>query len=210
MQKDFSIFCVCLDGDLAIFFGLRDTVRSDALKVVRELQRRSIQISIVSGDNEGSVRALASVLDIPASYICSGCSPADKASYVESLADSVVIFCGDGTNDAPALARASIGIHISGGTDVAEGAADVFLLRPALVGIIILLDLSRAFCLRVRFNFIWSLVYNSLAILLTACAVPHARIPPAPAGLGEIVSVLPVIAIALQLRWWTFPGLKST
>lgn len=115
-----------------------------------------------------------------------------------------MLFCGDGTNDAVALAQASIGIHIDGGTDIAQSAADAVLVRPALSGIIILIDLSTAFFRRVVFNFMWSFIYNTFAILLAAGAFPNARIPPEFAGLGEIVSVLPVIAIGMQLKWTKF------
>jgi Cu2+-exporting ATPase len=115
-----------------------------------------------------------------------------------------VLFCGDGTNDAVALAQASIGMHMNGGTDVARSAADAVLMNSSLKRIITLIDLSRAFYRRVVFNFIWSFVYNLFAILLAAGAIPRARIPPAYAGLGELVSVLPVIAIAMQLRWKKF------
>ena len=87
------------------------------------------------------------------------------------------------------------------GTDIAQSAADAVLMRPSLSGILTLMDLSRAFYRRVVFNFTWAFVYNAFAILLAAGAFPHARIPPQYAGLGEIVSVLPVIAIAMQLKW---------
>jgi Cu2+-exporting ATPase len=116
----------------------------------------------------------------------------------------VVIFCGDGTNDAVALAQASIGVHVNEGTDVAQSAADVVLTRPDLTGILVLMDLSRAAFLRIVFNFSWAFIYNLFAILLAAGAFVNARIPPQYAGLGEVVSVLPVIAIALQLKYAKF------
>jgi Cu2+-exporting ATPase len=110
----------------------------------------------------------------------------------------IVIFCGDGTNDAVALAQADIGVHMNSGSDVAQNAADVVLVRPYLGGILVLLDLSKAAFHRIFFNFAWSFVYNLFAILLAAGAFVNARIPPQYAGLGEIVSVLPVILIALS------------
>lgn len=118
------------------------------------------------------------------------------------------MFCGDGTNDAVALAQASIGMHVNGGTDIAQSAADAVLIRPALGGVIVLIDLSKAFYRRVVFNFTWSFVYNTFAILLAAGAFPNARIPPQYAGLGEIVSVLPIIAIGVHLRWAKFTNFK--
>lgn len=202
-----SMFCVSVNEELVAVFGLKDLLRSDAIRVVEELKKRSVEISIVSGDNEESVKSVARVLDVPESHIRFRCSPYDKQIYVKQMLaprNSVVLFCGDGTNDAVALAQASIGVHINGGTDIAQSAADAVLVRPALIGIIILMDLSTAFFHRVVFNFMWSFIYNIFAILLAAGAFPNARIPPEFAGLGEIVSVLPVIAIGVQLKWAKF------
>jgi Cu2+-exporting ATPase len=202
-----SMFCVSVNKDLVAVFGLKDLLRPDAIRVIKELKKRSVEISIVSGDNEESVKSVARVLDVPESHVRFRCSPADKQIYVKQMLappNSVVLFCGDGTNDAVALAQASIGMHIDGGTDIAQSAADAVLVRPALSGIIILMDLSTAFFRRVVFNFMWSFIYNTFAILLAAGAFPNARIPPEFAGLGEIVSVLPVIAIGMQLKWTKF------
>ncbi|KFX99073.1 hypothetical protein V490_01972 [Pseudogymnoascus sp. VKM F-3557] len=202
-----SMFCVLVNGDLVAVFGLKDLLRPDAIQVINELKKRSVEISIVSGDNQESVESVARVLDVPSSHVRFRCSPADKQVYVKEMLaapKSVVMFCGDGTNDAVALAQASIGMHIDGGTDIAQSAADAVLVRPALSGIIILMDLSKAFFRRVVFNFMWSFIYNTFAILLAAGAFPNARIPPEFAGLGEIVSVLPVIAIGMQLKWAKF------
>ncbi len=124
----------------------------------------------------------------------------------------VVMFCGDGTNDAVALARATVGVHMSSGAgggdggDVAAAAADVVLARPRPAAVLTALDASRAAMRRVAFNFAWALAYNVLAVLLAAGAFQHAagggaRIPPELAGLGELVSVLPVVAAAVALRW---------
>lgn len=202
-----STFCVTVNEDLVAVFGLKDQLRIDAVQVINELKRRRIQVSIVSGDNQDSVNSIAEILGVPESHVRSRCSPADKQVYVKQMLaspKSVVMFCGDGTNDAIALAQASIGMHINGGTDIAQSAADAVLVRPALNGIIVLMDLSKAFFRRVVFNFTWSFIYNTFAILLAAGAFPNVRIPPEFAGLGEIVSVLPVIFIGMQLRWANF------
>jgi Cu2+-exporting ATPase len=204
LAKGLTVFCVTKEEELIAIYGLEDRLRSDAGSVVSELSRRGIAVSLVSGDDHGAVQAVAAKLDVPASHIRSRCSPADKQQYIKDLTDAgskTVLFCGDGTNDAVALAQANVGVHVNEGTDVAQSAADVVLMRPSLSGILTLIDLSRAAYRRIIFNFAWAFVYNLFAILLAAGAFVNARIPPQYAGLGEIVSVLPVILIALQLKW---------
>ena len=209
LSQGLTMFCVSMEGELVAVFGLKDLLRPDAIETINRLKKRSIQVSIVSGDNKDAVQSVAKLLDIPDSHVRSRCSPGDKQDYVKQMLlpeKSVVMFCGDGTNDAVALAQASIGMHINEGTDIAQSAADAVIMRPSLSGILVLVDLSRAFYRRVVFNFSWSFLYNVFAILLAAGAFPHARISPQYAGLGEIVSVLPVIAIAMQLKWAKFQG----
>jgi Cd2+-exporting ATPase len=204
-----TMFCVSVEGELVAVFGLKDLLRPDAIETIDQLKKRSVQVSIVSGDNEEAVQSVARILGIPQSHVRFRCSPYEKQIYVKEMLatkTSVVMFCGDGTNDAVALAQASIGMHINEGTDIAQSAADAILMRPSLGGILVLIDLSRTFYRRVVFNFTWAFVYNVFAILLAAGAFPHARIPPQYAGLGELVSVLPVIAIAMQLKWAKFQG----
>jgi Cd2+-exporting ATPase len=201
-----TVFCVSLGQHLLSVYGLDDVLRPDAKSVVAELQRRDIGVSIVSGDDDGAVQKVGRQLGIPNVQIKSRCSPGDKQMYIKAIMDrkdtNIVLFCGDGTNDAVALAQANIGLHMNSGTDVARSAADAILIRPALSGILVLINLSQAAFRRIVFNFAWSFVYNTFAILLAAGAFVHARIPPQFAGLGELVSVLPVILIALQLKWF--------
>lgn len=203
LSRGLTVFCVSDGDELLAVFGLEDSLRPDASTVVSELRRRGIAVSIVSGDDSGAVNSVAAELGLSAAHVRSRCNPADKQQYIKDLigrGDRVVLFCGDGTNDAVALAEATIGVHMNEGTDVAQSAADAVLVRPFLCGILVLIDISRAAYGRIIFNFAWAFVYNIFAILLAAGAFVHARIPPQYAGLGEIVSVLPVVLVALQLK----------
>lgn len=212
LSNGLTVFCLTMDNSPAAVFGLEDAVRPDAISTVSELQRRNISVHVLSGDDDGAVRSITSRLNIPGDRVVSRCSPADKQAYLHGLSNPtpepsqtpggpVVIFCGDGTNDAVALAGATIGIHMNGGTDVAQSAADVVLVRPDLSKILTIIAISRKSMHRIAFNFTWSFVYNLFAILLASGALVHARIPPEYAGLGELVSVLPVILAAALLRW---------
>ncbi|KAL9135714.1 MAG: hypothetical protein Q9175_003083 [Cornicularia normoerica] len=215
LHQGLTVFCLRHGSALLAIYGLRDALRIDTTTVISALQARNILVSIVSGDSITVVDQLAKELGIPLSHAKGQCSPEDKARYITSLfaashvskskvSATTIIFCGDGSNDAVALAQADIGIHMAGGTDVAKSAADVVLTHPSLAGVVALIELSRASMRRVYLNFAWSFVYNLFAILLAAGAFVTARIPPAYAGLGELVSVLPVIAVAMQLRWVIF------
>ena len=208
LSQGFTVFCVMIGNRIAAVLGLNDTIRSDAKEVVDSLIARGISVSIVSGDDAGAVQSVAAQLNVPVSNVRSCCLPIDKKKYVNAISDlhpgSVVLFCGVGTNDAIAIAQASVCVHINEGSDVSQNAADAVLLAPALANILALMDLSRAAHVRIIFNFTWTFTYNVLAILLAAGLIPKARIPPQYAGLGEIVSVLPIIFIALQLKWAKF------
>ncbi|OBR04273.1 Copper-translocating P-type ATPase [Colletotrichum higginsianum IMI 349063] len=220
LTKGYTVFCFTIDGSLAAVFGLEDSIRPDALETIATLQKSGIAVHVLSGDDDGAVRGVATQLGIPDGHVRSRCTPADKQAYIQtlmarrphtttetrrgprkSLKEPVVIFCGDGTNDAVALAQATIGVHMNEGTDVAKSAADVVLMRPSLAGILTAIAISRKAIHRIAFNFGWSFAYNLVAILLGAGAFVHARIPPEFAGLGELASVLPVIAAAVLLRW---------
>ncbi|KAJ4209873.1 hypothetical protein NW767_000151 [Fusarium falciforme] len=208
LAQGYTVFCFTINNELKAVYGLEDELRSDAASTVDALQKRGVSVHMVSGDDDGAVQALASKLGIASGNVRSRSSPADKKDYIQILlgdeADRkkpVVVFCGDGTNDAVALTQATIGVHMNEGTDVAQSAADVVLMRPSLAGILTMMNASRKSVNRIKFNFLWSFVYNTFAVLLAAGAFVNARIPPQFAGLGELVSVLPVIAAAVLLRW---------
>ncbi|KAK1147875.1 hypothetical protein N8T08_000389 [Aspergillus melleus] len=214
LSQGCTVFCFTINDSLAAIFTLKDTLRPESASTVTTLLERGISVHIVSGDDYGAVHSIAGTLQIPVSNVHSRCTPADKRTYVENLLSQsstnprptkpVVIFCGDGTNDAVALSAATIGVHMSEGTEVAKSAADVVLIRPSVSGILTIIGISRKSINRIRFNFGWSLVYNLFAVLLGAGAFVNARIPPEFAGLGELVSVVPVVVAAVALRFERF------
>jgi len=212
-----TLFCVTLDSELIAVFGLADTIRPDAATTIAVLKHKGVHVSLLSGDNEGAVRQTALQLGLNIEETHARCTPVDKQEYIKKLQatttdkkKATVIFVGDGTNDAVALAQANIGVHMNSGTDVAQSAADVVLVRPSLMGVVTMINVSRAAVLRIHFNFAWSFIYNILALLFASGALVGAnkdkdvRLPPEYAGLGELVSVLPVIAVAVGLKWAKF------
>ena len=201
IDRGMTILAITLRSELIAIYGLKSTLRPEAKAVIQDLHRRKVTCHIVSGDGAKVVDNVAQTLGIAPQNIASCQIPSAKKAYVETLiaAGKTVLFCGDGTNDAVAVAQAHVGVQIGSTSDIMSATADV-VLRGGLDGIPALLDLSKQAFVRVVFNFCWSGVYNLFAILLAAGAFVKVRIPPAYAGLGEIVSVLPVVLVALSLR----------
>ncbi|KAL4252894.1 cation transport ATPase (P-type) family protein [Abortiporus biennis] len=232
LEDGLSLFCVVSVASstspsvLLAVYGLVDIIRPSAHTLLSSLRSQGITISILSGDHSGAVNKVANELGIPIERVKAGCSPSEKRNYIKGLVTEenrsgkkgrrgrgLVMFCGDGTNDAVALAEADIGVHISSSEPTssssssvaASSAADVTLLSGSsnLSPILTLFALSRAVHRRIIINFAWSAVYNLVAILFASGVFGNGvRIPPAYAGLGEVVSVLPVVGVAVGLRWW--------
>ena len=156
-SEDLTVFCLRHGSAVIAIYGLRDSPRTDAASVVSTLQARGLSVSIVSGDSITAVERLATELRVPLSHAKGQCAPEDKARYITSLSTGpcrdrkevpavTTIFCGDGNNDAVALAQADIGNYMAGGAEMAKSAADVVLTHPSLAGLLALIDLSRASC----------------------------------------------------------------
>ncbi|KAF5672750.1 Cu2+-exporting ATPase [Fusarium denticulatum] len=204
---------VTRDSVPLIVFGLSAQIRPEAVRVISELKSRNINVHLVSGDQIRAVQAVATSVGIPPENVVGERTPPEKRDYVASLMDQgkKVLFCGDGTNDAIAVAQANVGAQMGGGltsSDVTQGAADVVLLN-GLEGIPFLLDISKVSFQRMYFNFVWSAVYNILAITMASGAWVEFRIPPRYAGLGEMVSVVPVILAANSMFFARYFKLKE-
>ena len=202
MAKALTMFAVTFDGELVAFFGLADLPRPSARAAIELLQAQGIQVHIVSGDAVPVVRALAEQVGVPLERAHGGCLPETKVAHVRELqsAGGRVLFIGDGTNDTPALAAADVSVAMGGGTDVARDTADIVFLAPDLArALSVLLRLSHGAVRRVYANFAWSCVYNLFAVLLASGAFVKVRIAPEYAGLGEVVSVVPVVFVAWSM-----------
>ncbi|KAG5998225.1 hypothetical protein E4U54_002237 [Claviceps lovelessii] len=202
LQDDgMTILVVTCDSEPIAVYGLRTRLRKEASRVIRQLIRRQITVHLVSGDQKQAVEMAAAQVGIQRAAW--QCTPSGKSDYVANLMaeDKMVMFVGDGTNDAVAVTQANIGVQLGSvlsASEVTRGAADVVLLN-GLEGILFLIDISGVSFRRMVFNFMWSAVYNTGAIALTSGALVKVRIPPAYAGLGEIISVGPVIVAAMTM-----------
>jgi cation transport ATPase len=201
-----SLFSVTLAGQPIAFFGLSDTPRPGADALVVELTRRGKDVMILSGDTPAAVEHLANVINVPQSDVYAAHTPEEKDGAIAALQakGKRVCFIGDGTNDGPALSRADISLAMAAGSDVALTAAGGVLLGSDLRrGVLAFMDIANAARLHAQLALAWCVLYNIFAILLASGVLVKVRIEPRWAGIGEVVSVVPVIAIAfgLDLRW---------
>ncbi|KAI0045003.1 heavy metal translocatin [Auriscalpium vulgare] len=207
-EKSLTLFAVTSGTELIAAFGLADSVRPSAPAAVQLLRERGCEVHIVSGDHQRAVSATAAALGIPAEHAVGGCLPETKLARVRELqardGRPKVLFVGDGTNDCLALAQADVGVSLSSGSDIALSAADVVVVDLDASADLarclrVVFDVSQGAVRRIMVNFAWSFLYNLLAVLLAAGALVRVRIAPEYAGLGEVVSVVPVVLIAWSM-----------
>jgi Cu+-exporting ATPase len=196
---------VARDGRLLGVIGLADTVKPAAPAAIARLERAGIEVWMLTGDRRATAEAIGTQVGIPPERILAEVLPADKAAAIERLqvAGAMVAMVGDGINDAPALARADLGIAIGTGADVAVQASDVTLVRDDLGAVPAAVRLSRATMRTIRQNLAWAFGYNVLLIPVAAGLLyPLAGLllTPAIAAGAMALSSVSVVANSLRLR----------
>ena len=200
-----TIALVAVDGRAAGLLAINDPVKAESAPAVRELAAGGIDVWLVTGDARGTAEAVAAQVGIPAHNVVAEVLPADKAAIVERLQarGRTVAMVGDGINDAPALARADLGIAIGTGADVAIEAAGVTLIGGDPRGIPAAIGLSRATMTVIRQNLFWAFAYNVVLIPVAMGALfPFFGITlsPALAAGAMALSSVSVVANSLRLR----------
>ena len=187
-------------------FDLVDALRSDATAVVEGLKRLGVRTLLVSGDAEPVVERIGRAAGIDEYY--GGATPEDKERIVGRLTDSGAKVCmvGDGINDAPALARADVGIAMGSGTDVAMETAAITLMRPEPALVAGAIDVSRRTIRKIKQNLFWAFVYNVIGIPLAAAGF----LIPAFAAAMMAFSSVSVVLNSLTLRAWRPDGRASS
>jgi len=202
-QDGQTVVFLASGGRLAGLIGVADPIKASTPEALNELRLRGIHIVMLTGDNETTARAVARKLaieDVRADVL-----PEQKHAVVTELrsAGRTVAMAGDGTNDAPALAAAHVGIAMGTGTDVAIQSASITLLHGDLRGVVRALNLSKHVMRNIRQNLFFAFIYNAVGVPLAAgVAYPlfGMLLSPMLASAAMAVSSVSVIANALRLR----------
>ena len=195
---------IAVDGALGGIVAISDPVKPEARAAVAELRAAGVDVWLISGDQARTAASVAAQVGIPGERVRAEILPADKAAAVADLqaAGRVVAMVGDGINDAPALARADVGIAIGSGADVAIEAAGITLVGGDPRGVPAAIALSRATMGIVRENLFWAFAYNVLLIpVAMGVLVPFGiTLNPALAAAAMALSSVAVVTNSLRLR----------
>lgn len=182
-----------------------DLVKPTSAQAIRELKKLGIQVIMLTGDNERTAKAIQKQLDLDT--VIAEVLPQDKEREVAKLQaeGKTVAMVGDGVNDAPALARADVGIAIGAGTDVAIESADIVLMKNDLLDVVTAVGLSKAVIRNIKENLFWAFFYNACGIPLAAgllYPVFGLKLSPMFGAAAMSLSSLFVVSNALRLRFF--------
>lgn len=193
--------------------AVADKVKADAKAAVERLEKAKVSVVMLTGDNEKTARAVAKQAGISAVF--AEMSPQDKDAEILALQQGghTVIMAGDGINDAPALARADVGMAMGRGTDVALDCADVVLTNNDLFSVVFAVELGRAVLKNIKENLFWAFFYNAVGIPVAAGVLYPCfgiTLSPMIAAAAMSFSSISVVLNALRLRRFNLTKGKST
>ena len=194
------------DNRLIGIIRVADVIKDTSKEAIEELNQMGLQTIMLTGDNETTARSIAKKAGIR--NVIAEVLPADKEHEIQKLQNQgqKVAMVGDGINDAPALARADVGIAIGAGTDIAIDSADVVLMKSQLTEVSTAIRLSKATIKNIKENLFWAFIYNIIGIPIAAGIFYPAfgfKLSPMIGALAMSLSSVFVVTNALRLRFFS-------
>jgi Cu+-exporting ATPase len=201
---------LCVDGRIAGVLAVADVIKPEAVEAVQALKDMGIEVAMLTGDNRRTADVIAKQLGI--AQVLAEVLPEDKAKEVDKLQKKgrIVAMVGDGVNDAPALAKADVGIAIGSGTDVAIETGSMVLVRNDVRDVVAAIQLSKRTMQKIRQNLFWAFGYNTAGIPIAAGILfPffNVLLPPIIAAGAMAFSSVTVVSNAALLKRYT-PEIK--
>jgi len=195
--SDNTLFYYAIDKKVVCIYELSDKIKDNAKELISEIQKRNINVIMLTGDNEKSAKSVASRVGITEFYYEQ--TPEDKSNFIESLhaQNKSVVMVGDGVNDILALSRANIGIVMGSGSDIAVEISDVVLLNDSLTSLRDAFKISKITFGLIKQNLFISLVYNAITIPLAMAGY----VIPLVAAISMSFSSLLVVGNSMRIKY---------
>lgn len=198
-----TVLYLAVDKELAALLVISDPLKKEAKETIKQLKEMGLEVVMLTGDNEATATAIAGQVGI--TRVVAGVLPDKKEEEIVRLQEKgkLVAMVGDGINDAPALARADVGIGMGTGIDVAIESADIVLMKGHLAGVCTAISLSRATMRNIKQNLFWAFAYNVIGIPIAAgflAIFGGPTLNPMIGGAAMAFSSVSVVTNALRLR----------
>lgn len=202
-----SIVVVAKDGIAVGILGISDILKEDSKQAIEELKNLGLRVILLSGDNQKSAEYIAHTAGVD--EVIANVLPEQKGEVIDRLIceGAKVAMVGDGINDAPALAKANVGIAMGGGSDIAIESGQVVIVGGQISGVMRGVRLARATMRNIKQNLFWAFIYNIIGIPI-ACGILYPIngyiMSPMLGGLAMSLSSVSVVANALRLNFFKF------
>jgi Cu+-exporting ATPase len=193
------------EGVIEGLISISDQIKEDSKEAIRELKEMGLNVTMLTGDTENSAKFIANQVAID--HVIADVLPSEKESKIKEIQErgELVVFVGDGVNDAPALARADVGIAIGNGSDIAIESADFILMKSSLLDVSQAIRLSKATLKTIKQNLAWAFIYNIIGIPIAAgllYAFDGPLLNPMIAAAAMSFSSVSVVLNALRLKFF--------